>query len=81
MKKARGIGWKVRAHRLNIGMSQRQLLRYLGLGDIGIISMIETGTREPSPRQRALLQSFLAAPPEALKVKVAMTKPGRDTRK
>ena len=81
MKKARGIGRKVREHRLSAGLTQWKTVKLLGLPNDAIFCQVETGVRKSSPRMRTILKAFLEIPVEAVRIRAAnlgILKPGRD---
>jgi ribosome-binding protein aMBF1 (putative translation factor) len=71
MRKAVGIGKRVRHKRKAVGLNLTQTAAYLGLVDAAALCRIELGERKPDKALRALLEAFLAIPPAALRVRAA----------
>ena len=82
MRKAVGIGKRVRHKRKAAGMNLTQTAAYLGLADAAALCRIELGERKADKALRALLQAFIDAPVAAVRAQVARLgiKPGREIR-
>jgi len=71
MKKARGIGKRVREHRLDAGLTQGETAAFMGLPSEAALCRIEIGQRKVKPKLRTILKAFLAIPAEAVAVRAA----------